>query len=231
MKKQKKEYTYILRWSKKIKAINLLGGKCQNCNEDRPWLLSFHHKESNEKNFSIGDYILYRWSKVEKEVLKCELLCEKCHREKHNQNKNTNDNKSKKILLDIKSISGCEICGYNDYIGALDFHHNKDKNFEIGKVRIYDNSCDKISEKIYKEIDKCRVLCANCHQDLHFDKEKFEKYKDEIYNWDYKETKEPLDKKLVMKLYNEGMKQIDIAKKFGRNKSVICEIIKRFNGS
>jgi len=128
----------------------------------------------------------------------------------------------------MKSFSGCEICGYNDYIGALDFHHEKDKKFRIAGIRIYDNSCDIVKEKIINEIKKCTILCTNCHHDLHFDKEKFNKYKEEIYNWQYKEKKKPLDKELVMNLYNEGMKQIDIAKKFGRNKSTIHGILKNY---
>lgn len=226
--KTKNEYQYILQWNKKIKAINLLGGKCKKCGEERHWLLSFHHKNTEEKEFGINVLKNSRWSIIEKEVLKCELLCERCHRKIHHKNE-TIYTKSKKIILDIKSTSGCEICGYNGYIGALDFHHKKDKNFNVTSIKICENSCEDIKNKVINEINKCQVLCANCHMDLHFDKERFEKYKDDILNWEYKELKEPLDKELVMKLYKEGMRQIDIAKMFDRNKAVICSIIKRYN--
>jgi hypothetical protein len=226
--KTKSEYQYILQWNKKIKAINLLGSKCEKCDENRPWVLSFHHKNPEEKEFTINNKNSLRWSIIEKEVIKCQLLCERCHRELHFDNTKTFYTESKKILLDIKLVSGCELCGYNDCNKSLDFHHKKDKDFDVGHVRIFENSCKEVKEKILNEINKCIVLCTNCHKDLHFDKEKFNKYKEEIYNWKYIETKKPLDEKLVMKLYNKGIKQIDIAKKFNRNKTVINGIIKRY---
>lgn len=224
----KKEYRYIVCWSKKLRAIELLGGKCQKCNETKPWLLIFHHNDSNEKEDCINSLKSYKWSIIKKEVLKCSLLCENCHRKLHkDDNKETEYYKSKKILLDIKNLSGCEHCGYNEYIGALDFHHEKDKNFNIGTICICENSCDKVKEKIIEEINKCKVLCANCHQDLHFDKERFENYKEKILNYQIKEQLPNINKEEVINLYNQGITQIEIAKIFNRNKSVIAAIIKK----
>lgn len=198
-----------------------------SCGEDRPWLLSFHHRNSNEKEFTISKIRNHRLSKIEKEVTKCELLCERCHRELHNQNKITPHLQSKKILLDLKLVSGCEICGYNDYIGALDFHHEKEKEFEISKIKISESSCDEVKEKMIKEIDKCIILCRNCHTNLHFNKEKFLKYENDIRNWQYQEHKEKLNPDDVMKLYYQGIKPLEISKRLNRNKSVIYGIIKR----
>ena len=58
----------------------------------------------------------------------------------------------------------CCLCGYNKYNGALEFHHiNPDeKDFNISKdghVRSW--------ERVRGEIDKCVLLCANCHRELH----------------------------------------------------------------
>lgn len=224
MKKTEREW--ISRWYKKIRAINLLSGKCQECGEDRPWLLAFHHKDPKEKDFEINELLRFRWSILEKEALKCKLLCQNCHRKAHFKEE-TQKIKSKKIILEITCISGCEICGYNEYVGALEFHHQRDKNFNIGSISFIENSGEKLKKKLLEEIDKCTVLCANCHQDLHFDKEKFNNYKKEIENFEYKELKPSLNENDVMKLYNKGMKQIDIAKEFQRNVSVICRIIQR----
>jgi len=225
MNKNKNEY--IIRHYKKLKAINLLGGKCQECGEDRPWLLIFHHKDPEEKEFNICDILGLSWNNIEKEVLKCDLLCYNCHREIHNQNKETVHTKSKQVFLEIKNSSGCEICGYNKCLGTLEFHHEKNKNFNVGLVQIREKSSNEIKNKITEEINKCKVLCANCHADLHFDKEKFEKYKEEIYNFIYRPLKSSLDENKVMNLYNKGMMQKDIAKKLERNVSVICRIIQR----
>ena len=72
---------YIRKQAKRIKAINILGGKCKKCGEDRHWLLDFHHIRDKEKPISKMKY--YRWSMMKKEILKCELLCANCHGEIH----------------------------------------------------------------------------------------------------------------------------------------------------
>ncbi len=57
----------------------------------------------------------------------------------------------------------CEKCGYNKYIGALEFHHeNGEKEFGIG-AKGYTRSWEKVKE----EIDKCKLLCSNCHREEH----------------------------------------------------------------
>jgi len=68
--------------------------------------------------------------------------------------------KNKKYIDKYKLSIGCSICGYNKCVSALDFHHNGDKEFTIG---IFSRSLKKIKE----EIEKCDVLCANCHRELH----------------------------------------------------------------
>ena len=56
----------------------------------------------------------------------------------------------------------CIKCGYNNYIGALEFHHRdpKEKDFSIGQ---YTYSW----ERVKAELDKCDLLCANCHREVH----------------------------------------------------------------
>ena len=232
---QKRTYAYVLTWHKKIKAINFLGGKCQDCGENKPWLLSFHHKNPVEKEFNLSSIKNYRWSLIEKEILKCDLLCHNCHQRKHFLEIPIDDkrNSNKSIILDFIKKDSCEICGYNKSNKSLQFHHKNlnNKFFDVSRGYISKRlkSINDIENDLIEEINKCVLICANCHADLHFDKEKFEKYKDEIYNLEYKELKEPLDKELVMKLYNEGTTQNDIAKILNRTKSVICGIIKRYN--
>ncbi len=56
----------------------------------------------------------------------------------------------------------CQNCGYNECLAALDFHHRdpEAKEFSIAQ---YMCSWDKI--KI--ELDKCDLLCSNCHRKKH----------------------------------------------------------------
>ena len=58
----------------------------------------------------------------------------------------------------------CQICGYDKCSRALSFHHvdPKEKAFGIS-VRGLTRSW----EKIKTEIDKCVLLCANCHMEVH----------------------------------------------------------------
>lgn len=60
--------------------------------------------------------------------------------------------------------SKCATCGYNRCIEALEFHHNdlSQKDFGISE-KGYTRSWDKVKE----ELDKCIMLCANCHRELH----------------------------------------------------------------
>ena len=71
----KKEVKYVLKWAKKIRAINFLGGKCQNCGKTNIHILDFHHKHSEEKEFQISLVGIHkRWSSIEKEIKKSILL-------------------------------------------------------------------------------------------------------------------------------------------------------------
>ena len=58
----------------------------------------------------------------------------------------------------------CERCGYGESLSALEFHHvdPSQKDFGIGKQRR-----TKFDEDIRKELDKCILLCANCHREEH----------------------------------------------------------------
>lgn len=67
----------------------------------------------------------------------------------------------------------CQECGYNKCRRALHFHHIDPKTKEFGifearpgykKTRNWEN--------LKLEIDKCILLCANCHAELHDKDEK-----------------------------------------------------------
>lgn len=58
----------------------------------------------------------------------------------------------------------CVECKYDKCIAALQFHHidKSIKDFDISRFRLTD------FEKVKKELDKCIVLCSNCHAENHF---------------------------------------------------------------
>ncbi len=70
--------------------------------------------------------------------------------------------KLKKLAVDYKG-GACSNCGYDRYIGALEFHHRdpNEKDFQGtgGTVLSWD--------RIKVELDKCDMLCSNCHREVH----------------------------------------------------------------
>lgn len=60
----------------------------------------------------------------------------------------------------------CSICGYNRNLAGLTFHHEDPAQKELG-LNIRKLSNNSIS-KLKKEIDKCILVCHNCHMELHY---------------------------------------------------------------
>jgi hypothetical protein len=58
----------------------------------------------------------------------------------------------------------CALCGYSKCINALDLHHldasQKDFGISLGGLT-------RSWEKIKHEADKCILVCANCHREIH----------------------------------------------------------------
>lgn len=59
----------------------------------------------------------------------------------------------------------CQRCGYNKSVRALSFHHRDGKLFGIGA------STRQCWETIWQELDKCDLLCANCHAEAEDEKQ------------------------------------------------------------
>lgn len=58
----------------------------------------------------------------------------------------------------------CSCCGYNKCIEALEFHHlnPEEKDFSLS-----DRNIKLDWEQIKKELDKCILVCSNCHREIH----------------------------------------------------------------
>ena len=72
----------------------------------------------------------------------------------------------KRKLNLIEMFGGkCEVCGYNKNASALHFHHidSTSKLFKLD-VRVLSN---KRWEAIVEETAKCKLLCSNCHAEMH----------------------------------------------------------------
>lgn len=73
--------------------------------------------------------------------------------------------KERKLELIRTKGMKCEICGYDSNHAALEFHHAdaSKKSFQLDLRSLSNRKW----EKILEESKKCRLLCSNCHAELH----------------------------------------------------------------
>lgn len=86
---------------------------------------------------------------------------QKKYREINKEKIRKKQKRRQKRLDNYKTKLGCQYCGYNKYAIILQFHHKFGKDFHI------DNNRFIISERTKKELEKCILLCANCHKEEH----------------------------------------------------------------
>ena len=107
---------------------------CSRCGEVKP--LSDFYKRSR------GDH---------------KSMCKSCHDKDGTSTRN--DYKAEAVAY---KGGKCRDCGYNRYLGALEFHHldPSKKDFSIGALGYS-------FETAKPELDKCRLVCGNCHREEH----------------------------------------------------------------
>jgi 5-methylcytosine-specific restriction endonuclease McrA len=71
--------------------------------------------------------------------------------------------KVRDMALEYKGGS-CQICGYTKSKRALSFHHIDPKKKDFG---ISTRGFTRSWEKTRNELDKCILLCMNCHMEIH----------------------------------------------------------------
>lgn len=84
-----------------------------------------------------------------------QYICRDCYLDRQKRT----SNKKKKYLYDYLSSHPCEHC-WEDRPVVLEFHHT---NAEAKEYSV-SSMCSMSLEKIISEIEKCQVLCCNCHK-------------------------------------------------------------------
>lgn len=108
------------------------------------------------------------------------IYCKKCmniinkggyYNKWHERRKNIDKNHYQRIhklreeIDEYKILIGCKNCGYNEHACVLDFHHlNEDDKF-MTVAKMINNKRKNVL--IQQEINKCTILCANCHRLVH----------------------------------------------------------------
>jgi len=111
-------------------------------------------KEYLEKDFGVAKTTptkVYRRQK-----------CRFCYR----KTKNLLKGKRRQIIDTIKAEIGCKCCGIKD-VRVLEFHHIDGKKKEFAIADYYYRQYGE--DRLLAELDKCEVMCANCHRIFHFE--------------------------------------------------------------
>lgn len=141
---------------------------------------------------------------------------------------------SRKLYFVIQKGGRCEKCGLDltEHLAAADFHHNEEKEKDFNPSDVFTKSLDKAQ----KELDKCSLVCSNCHREIHYNRKRFELLKDKIYEKLNSERffvgrnswcEDDNIIKEVIELNNNGLFVKTIAKKLGVNRSAVMTILKR----
>lgn len=92
--------------------------------------------------------------------LEGQTWCYSCHNEQRAKLRR----KKQCYVADYKEERGCQRCGEDD-VRCLHLHHRNTDDKEYGVCRLIAQGVG--WDRLNKEIEKCEVLCANCHWKEH----------------------------------------------------------------
>lgn len=101
---------------------------------------------------------------------KDQLACQRRHYARNREviSKKNSDRKKeiRKWWKDYKSTLSCIKCGEN-HPACISFHHRDQSEKE---VNLSEAACNRGwgKERIMKEVEKCDILCSNCHRKIHW---------------------------------------------------------------
>lgn len=163
---------------------------CKKCYKDFPSSIVIEGRRRNLKNrdfcFECSPFGAHNNRDLVKEALKDpnKRICSKCSLEKNNAefyilgngklfswcsecHKTTNKQKAREFKIKCVEYKGskCTICNYDKCLGALEFHHldASQKEFTISSKQLLLNF-----NQLKSELDKCILVCSNCHAELHY---------------------------------------------------------------
>lgn len=156
-----------------IPKPGILKGKCKNCNE----------VISSRRVYCKKCYEEYNTAKCKRYKMTPNAICADCGIEKTLDNAYSPEpgiwaTKCRKCTRKVQRKSEqsikqkcvnykggtCQICGYSKCNAALDFHHTNpdEKDFSIARKKY-----SIINEEMKRELDKCVLICSNCHREEH----------------------------------------------------------------
>lgn len=172
-RRNEKTYRYQKKKRRQLKAqlVAMRGGQCSDCPYSGPAAaFDFHHRDAKSKQFRIGEFS-GSWDELLVEAEKCDMLCANCHRIRHaaedvaSKGGAVVDFRRRLKVRAVEYMGGrCNECDMSGPAAVFDFHHTdaSDKRFGISQDGI-----PRRWETVVAELDKCVMLCANCHREVH----------------------------------------------------------------
>ena len=117
----------------------------------------------------------FLWKNKEKNIKHsyCKICYKQIRKKSYENNKKYYIEKNQRLrkrnlewYKNYKNNLKCEKCG-ESHIACLDFHHKNEIEKTI-EVSLMPRGCFSI-ERIKEEIEKCVILCANCHRKYHYE--------------------------------------------------------------
>jgi len=222
----KKDHWFVAKWSKKIRAIRMMGGKCRSCGESNELVIEFHHDIDEKENKVSRLAASTGLGGVLVEASKCILLCANCHADLHF--KNGRASKRKLELVSSLTNGRCSKCGRTTKSSAsMEFHHRGEKRFHVADALARKEGVS-VAELV-EEIGKCDLVCRNCHRLTTIDTEAMARLRPEINRRvvNGMRRKRRPDVERMVELRRSGMGVCGIATRLGCGKSTVSEVLKR----
>lgn len=152
--------------------------RCERCGEDAAPCLDFHH--TGTKGMDVSQMVNHGYSRdrIRSEIADCTVLCANCHRKGHAGREvdielpSTADSPTDSmrpgrpqrawVTRYKRDSDGCARCDETDP-SCLDFHHVGEKEAGVGWMV----SNRRPIREIRAEVERCELLCANCHRREH----------------------------------------------------------------
>lgn len=144
----------------------LKSAPCTDCDQTFPsHVMDFDHRDPTTKVADISMMVktYVPWSRILKEIEKCDLVCVRCHRKRTyhgNKNYQTRRYVQNRAAVDlIKELSPCLDCDQHFDACQMDFDHVRGEKADTISQMLGGEEAEIVSE-----IAKCDLVCANCHR-------------------------------------------------------------------